>query len=58
MGKIVKAGDYVVIRPENDITHDNTGQWRPSVCPLILVLLPTAYSDSNQPLTAHLHARP
>lgn len=24
-GKIVKAGDYVMIRPEHVMTHDNTG---------------------------------
>ena len=25
LGKIVKAGDYVMIRPEHVMTHDNTG---------------------------------
>jgi len=25
IGKIVKAGDYVMIRPEHVMTHDNTG---------------------------------
>jgi homoaconitate hydratase len=24
-GKVVKAGDYVMIRPEHVMTHDNTG---------------------------------
>ena len=24
-GKLVKAGDYVMIRPEHVMTHDNTG---------------------------------
>ena len=25
VGKVVKAGDYVMIRPEHIMTHDNTG---------------------------------
>ena len=25
VGKVVKAGDYVMIRPEHVMTHDNTG---------------------------------
>ena len=24
-GKVIKAGDYVMIRPEHVMTHDNTG---------------------------------
>jgi homoaconitate hydratase len=24
-GKVVRAGDYVMIKPENVMTHDNTG---------------------------------
>jgi aconitase B len=33
-GKLVKAGDYVMIRPEHVMTHDNTG---PVISKLILV---------------------
>ena len=37
-GKIVKAGDYVMIRPEHVMTHDNTG-------PVISKFVATPYNQ-------------
>ena len=36
-GKVVKAGDYVMIRPEHVMTHDNTG---PVISKYVLVAIP------------------
>ena len=36
-GKVVKAGDYVMIRPEHVMTHDNTG---PVISKYVLVVIP------------------
>jgi homoaconitate hydratase len=40
-GKLVKAGDYVMIRPEHVMTHDNTGpvisKFVHSIQPAVLV---------------------
>jgi homoaconitate hydratase len=38
-GKVVKAGDYVMIRPEHVMTHDNTG---PVISKYVLVAAPCA----------------
>jgi len=39
-GKVVKAGDYVMIRPEHVMTHDNTG---PVISKYVLVTAPSAF---------------
>jgi len=36
IGKVVKAGDYVMIRPEHVMTHDNTG---PVISKYVLVFV-------------------
>ena len=38
-GKVVKAGDYVMIRPEHVMTHDNTG---PVISKYVLADIPCA----------------
>ena len=37
VGKVVRAGDYVMIRPEHVMTHDNTG---PVISKYVLVSVP------------------
>ena len=44
-GKVVKAGDYVMIRPEHVMTHDNTG---PVISKYVLVAVPPAFPGRGE----------
>jgi homoaconitate hydratase len=53
-GKFVKAGDYVMIRPEHVMTHDNTGPVI-SKCALHVFLFDGQNSDLGTPSQVQFH---
>jgi len=56
-GKVVRAGDYVMIRPEHVMTHDNTGPVISKCAPLVCDSVLTVADHVHSAFQVQIHWR-